>query len=142
MTPVTGSIAIARDAMKPGGRSWCRSMTLAVDPAHTIARIGPNPGTGRAQPICLPAPTPTIMLSAIVAHTAWHWLTDRYATLRQYRFEWPTIDALFLVNAMRWAMVIVALAGLWWLMGVLRQTRVRGEDVRSADLQVRSRGQA
>jgi HupE/UreJ protein len=69
----------------------------------------------------------TIILSAIVAHTAWHWLTDRYATLRQYRFEWPTIDALFLVNAMRWAMVVVALAGVWWLIGVLRQTRARGD---------------
>ncbi len=62
----------------------------------------------------------TIILSAIVAHTAWHWLADRYTTLRQYRFEWPALDALFLVNAMRVAMVIVAAIGLWWLVGVLR----------------------
>jgi HupE/UreJ protein len=64
----------------------------------------------------------TIIMSAIVAHTAWHWLADRYATLRQYRFEWPAIDALFLVSVLRWAMVIVALAGLWWLIGLVRQT--------------------
>ena len=62
----------------------------------------------------------TIILSAIVAHTAWHWLTDRYATLRQYRFEWPAIDAVFLVNAMRVAMVLVAAIGVWWLAGVIR----------------------
>jgi hypothetical protein len=62
----------------------------------------------------------TIILSAIVAHTAWHWLTDRYATLRQYHIAWPAIDAVFLVNAMRVAMVIVAAVGVWWLVGVLR----------------------
>jgi len=62
----------------------------------------------------------TIILSAIVAHTAWHWLTDRYATLRLYHIEWPAIDAVFLVNVMRVAMVIVALIGVWWLVGVLR----------------------
>jgi hypothetical protein len=69
----------------------------------------------------------TIILSALVAHTAWHWLTDRYAVLRQYRFEWPTIDALFLVTLMRWAMVLVALAAAWWLIGVIRQTRAHGD---------------
>ena len=63
----------------------------------------------------------TIILSAIVAHTAWHWMTDRYATLRQYRFERPAIDALFWVGVMRWAMVVVAAAGLYWLVfGVLK----------------------
>jgi HupE / UreJ protein len=62
----------------------------------------------------------TIILSALIAHTAWHWLADRYSTLRQYRFEWPTVDAMFLVNAMRIAMVIVAAVGVWWLVGVMR----------------------
>src|SRR3984893_5171789 len=28
----------------------------------------------------------TVMLSAIVAHTSWHWMTERYAVLRQFRF--------------------------------------------------------
>jgi HupE / UreJ protein len=67
----------------------------------------------------------TIILSAIVAHTAWHWLTDRYAVLRQYRFEWPTIDALFLLNVIRWAMVLVALAAAWWLFGLIRSWRAQ-----------------
>ena len=71
----------------------------------------------------------TIILSALVAHTAWHWLTDRYATLRQYRFEWPTIDALFLLNVIRWAMALVALAAAWWLFGLIRSWRAQ-PDVR------------
>jgi len=57
----------------------------------------------------------TIILSAIVAHTAWHWMTDRFDRLRQYRFQWPAIDAAFLVSAMRWGMVVVAAAALVWL---------------------------
>ena len=71
----------------------------------------------------------TIILSALVAHTAWHWLTDRYATLRQYRFEWPTIDALFLLNVIRWAMALVALAGAWWLFGLIRSWRAQPDVV-------------
>jgi hypothetical protein len=62
----------------------------------------------------------TIILSALVAHTSWHWLTERYQVLRQYRITWPEIDAMFLVSAMRWAMVLVAVAGVYWLIGLLR----------------------
>jgi hypothetical protein len=57
----------------------------------------------------------TIILSAIVAHTAWHWMIERWAILRQFRFEWPTLDALFLASAMRWMMLAVVAAGLYWL---------------------------
>jgi hypothetical protein len=57
----------------------------------------------------------TIILSMLVAHTAWHWMTDRYGVLRQYRFEWPAIDAAFWVGAMRWAMLAVVAVALYWL---------------------------
>jgi hypothetical protein len=57
----------------------------------------------------------TIILSTLVAHTAWHWMTERYGVLRQYRFEWPVIDAFFWVSVMRWAMLVVAGAALYWL---------------------------
>jgi hypothetical protein len=63
----------------------------------------------------------TVILSTLVGHTAWHWMTERYAVLRQFRFEWPVIDAAFLASALRWAMLLVIAAGLYWLIfGVLR----------------------
>ena len=34
----------------------------------------------------------TILLSALVAHTAWHWMLERGAALREYQFEWPAFD--------------------------------------------------
>jgi hypothetical protein len=56
----------------------------------------------------------TIILSALVAHTAWHWMMDRADQLRQFRFEWPIIGAATLANALRVLMVIVLLGGLMW----------------------------
>ncbi|MBI3401409.1 MAG: HupE/UreJ family protein [Acidobacteria bacterium] len=62
-----------------------------------------------------------IILSALAAHTAWHWMIDRGDVLRQYRFEWPALDLVFWIAAMRWAMLGVIAAGLYWLIfGVLR----------------------
>ena len=60
----------------------------------------------------------TIILSAIIAHTAWHWMTERGGQLLQ--FPWPTFDAVQLMNIVRWAMVVVALAATIWLARVLR----------------------
>jgi hypothetical protein len=66
----------------------------------------------------------TIILSAIVAHTASHWLGERWELLRKFRFEWPAIDAAFLAGALRWMMLVVAAAALYWFVfGVLRPPR-------------------
>jgi hypothetical protein len=62
-----------------------------------------------------------IILSALVAHTAWHWMLDRFVTLRQFRFEWPTLDAMLVAMALRWLTFLVILAGVLWLFrGALR----------------------
>ena len=65
----------------------------------------------------------TIILSALVAHTAWHWMVDRWANLRQFPITMPVLNAAFLASAMRWAMVLVALAGLVWLVSFLLKKR-------------------
>ncbi len=52
----------------------------------------------------------TIILSALVAHTGWHWMLERGAVLG--RFQRPTFDAAFLASAMRWLMVILILAAV------------------------------
>ena len=65
----------------------------------------------------------TIILSAVVAHTGWHWMIERWERLRQ--FGWPAINAALLVTAMRWLMVILIVAGLLWLIGVLRKRKAQ-----------------
>lgn len=64
----------------------------------------------------------TIILSALVAHTAWHWMMDRADALRKFPFTWPEMGPEFMASVLRWAMVIVALGGAVWLVdGVLRK---------------------
>ena len=63
----------------------------------------------------------TIVVSAIVAHTAWHLMADRYATLRRYPLKWPALDLLLLAAVLRWLMAAVVLAAAVWLIGLLRQ---------------------
>ncbi|HUF26138.1 MAG TPA: HupE/UreJ family protein [Gemmatimonadaceae bacterium] len=58
----------------------------------------------------------TIILSALVAHTAWHWMGERWAELREYRFEWPAFDLALLAGAMRWAMLLIVLGTAVWLL--------------------------
>ena len=65
----------------------------------------------------------TIVLSAIVAHTAWHWMTDRGRALMQYQFQWPVLDAAFFVIVVRWLIIAVALAAAAWVMSAVRGRR-------------------
>ena len=58
----------------------------------------------------------TILMSALVAHTAWHWATERGARLTQYR--WTGIEMTDVAAFMRLAMVIVGAAFLMWLMSL------------------------
>ncbi len=56
----------------------------------------------------------TIILSAIVAHTGWHWMIDRGTQLKQYPIAWPDWNTAMLASLMRWAMAAVILGGVLW----------------------------
>ena len=73
----------------------------------------------------------TIILSAIVAHTGWHWMIDRAQLLWRYQFELPDLTLGFFAGAMRWMMVVVAVAGMWWLVKTLLKTRRPDQTVKS-----------
>jgi hypothetical protein len=70
----------------------------------------------------------TIILSAIVAHTGWHWMTERAGQLRQFR--WPALNAALLAAAMRWLMLILILAGSVWLAFLALRRRVKQSEKR------------
>ncbi|MDH4324123.1 MAG: HupE/UreJ family protein [Betaproteobacteria bacterium] len=57
----------------------------------------------------LSAPVVTAVISALVVHTAWHWLAERWQALAAV--EWPQLDVATLVL---WGAAIAALAGLAW----------------------------
>ena len=67
----------------------------------------------------------TIILSALVAHTAWHWLAERVQTLG--KFPLPLLDAATLVSAMRWLIAMLVLGALVLVSNaVLRKMQARG----------------
>ncbi len=67
--------------------------------------------------------TGTVILSALVAHTGWHWMVERGAALSQ--FDWPELDASLAVVALRFLMLVVGIAGLIWVVGLYRGRRER-----------------
>jgi hypothetical protein len=70
------------------------------------------------------------MLSALMAHTAWHWMLDRGSDLA--KFPVPTLDAAFLASAMRGLMAMLVLAGLVWLVSGVLKRWLRVEEMTSA----------
>lgn len=60
----------------------------------------------------------TIYLSALITHSAWHWMAERAEQFRQ--FSWPALDASFLATLMRFSMLAILFAAIVWLSSVLK----------------------
>jgi hypothetical protein len=77
----------------------------------------------------------TIILSAFIAHTSWHWLDDRAGRLAQYRFEWPAFTAAQLAAILLWVMAAVFATGVaWFLRGVWARGRERAKAVAAGEM--------
>ena len=72
----------------------------------------------------------TIILSALVAHTAWHWMTERGGQL--LLFPRPTVDAVLLVDIVQWTMAVVALGATIWVARVL--VRLKADPARAKEV--------
>ena len=62
-----------------------------------------------------------IIASALICHTAWHWMIDRGAALGNY--DWTSPDAATLVTVLRVLIVAVAVSGIVWLVRTRRPAR-------------------
>jgi len=67
-----------------------------------------------------------IILSALVAHTGWHWMLDRGAVLAKFPF--PTLDAAFFASLMRGLMAVLILTALVWLASGFVRRFMQGKD--------------
>ena len=63
----------------------------------------------------------TIIVSAIVAHTGWHWMVDRANALRQFNIEWPQLNAAFLALLVKWLIVAVVMSAVVWVISLFRK---------------------
>ena len=65
----------------------------------------------------------TIILSALVAHTGWHWMTERYGVFIQYDLSRPELTAALIAQWMRYGVALVALAAMLWAVSVYTKRR-------------------
>lgn len=56
----------------------------------------------------------TILLSALLAHSAWHWMLDRGNSLAQFQLQMPIFDSIFFTGLMRWGMMLIVIALVLW----------------------------
>jgi hypothetical protein len=79
----------------------------------------------------------TILLSALVAHTGWHWAIERGSQLMM--FPWPQVDLAMILTGVRLLMVILVATALVWLLfgvglkGIWGRTSAIGERGRATD---------
>ena len=64
-----------------------------------------------------------IVISAIVAHTAWHWMTERWAAFREYPLPLPDLAGGLVI--VRVLLVATALAAALWFAS---RRRIRGNE--------------
>jgi hypothetical protein len=77
-----------------------------------------------------------IILSALVAHTGWHWMLDRGEQLSKYSF--PKLDAAFFASLMRGMMAALILAAIVWLVSGLVRRFIEARDEFGAKALARS----
>ena len=73
----------------------------------------------------------TIILSALVAHTAWHWMIERGERLMQVPFAWPELTPAFLASAMQWMTAALAAAAVVWFVSLVSRSRTPQRSGRS-----------
>jgi HupE / UreJ protein len=61
----------------------------------------------------------TVILSALLAHTGWHWMIDGIEALRQV--QWPALDATSAPALARWSLGLLLLGGALWF--IVRRRR-------------------
>lgn len=56
-----------------------------------------------------------IILSVLVAHTAWHWMSERWGVLAAYDLGWADLAGAVMGSGLRWMLAALILAALAWI---------------------------
>jgi mono/diheme cytochrome c family protein len=75
-----------------------------------------------------------VVLSTLVAHEAWHWMTARFADVRAVPFAMPAFDAALAVTLIRVAMAVLVLTGVAWALSGWMRRLLTPRSVASAAL--------
>jgi hypothetical protein len=82
----------------------------------------------------LPEVAGVIVLSAVLAHTGWHWMLDRGGALLQYDISMPLMTTSLWLTAGRWMMLLaLVFVILWGLKGPFDRIADRGVNGRERE---------
>ena len=83
----------------------------------------------------LPEVAGVVVLSAVLAHTGWHWMLDRGGALLQYDIVVPSVTSSFWgTTLLPWSMLLaLVLVTLWALKGLFAHIAGRGPDIRMSE---------
>jgi hypothetical protein len=83
----------------------------------------------------LPEVAGTVVLSAFLAHTGWHWMLERGGALLQYNFTVPAFNLSLAATLLRWLMLGLIIVGTAWILsGIYGAFARRGVIVTQMDL--------
>ena len=100
---------------------------LGVEIGQLAALVVLVPALGLLFRFVVPEKLGIIILSALVVHTAWHWMLERGELLA--RFPFPTLDAAFLASLMRGLLAVLILAaGVWTVHGWITRLLYKSTD--------------
>ena len=62
-----------------------------------------------------------VLLSALVAHTGWHWMSERASALALFdlSLQSPQWNLSLVTNVLQWGALVLVIAGLLWLMSII-----------------------
>ena len=90
---------------------------LGVEFGQLFALLIMVPGLALLFAKVIPERTGAILISALVAHTSWHWMAERWGVLTAYNFQRPALDAAFGAALLRWVTLLLIVAGVAWGLG-------------------------
>ena len=90
---------------------------LGVEFGQLFALLIMVPGLALLFAKAIPARTGAILISALVAHTSWHWMAERWGVLTAYNFQRPALDAVFGAALLRWVALLLIVVAVAWGLG-------------------------
>ena len=90
---------------------------LGVEFGQLFALLIMVPGLALLFAKVIPERTGAILVSALVAHTSWHWMAERWGVLTAYNFQRPALDAVFGAALLRWVALLLVVVAVAWGLG-------------------------
>ncbi len=96
---------LLRDSLQFAGRHLLTSLlafNVGVELGQLLVVAAAIPVLWLFYKYLIPERVGAILLSALVAHTAWHWMTERGSTLGEYNYALPALDLALAASLARW----------------------------------------